>query len=131
MKTRENGKDEVTIISAGVFIEGKVTSNGNVRIDGRLNGDITAEGNVTVGEGGEVNGEIKAEVINVGGTVNGSLNAREKVVLEAKSNLKGDLITKILVIEAGAMFDGKSSMGSGGQIKPAKPEPALAFKPNP
>ncbi len=127
MKTRENGKDEVTIISAGVYIEGKVTSNGNVRIDGRLNGDMTAEGNVTVGEGGEVNGEIKAEVINVGGTVNGSLNAREKVVLEAKSNLKGDLITKILVIEAGAMFDGKSSMGSGGQIRSPKPEPALIF----
>ena len=130
MKTRENGKDEVTIISAGVYIEGKVTSNGNVRIDGRLQGDISAEGNVTVGEGGEVNGQIKAEVINVGGTVNGSLSAREKVVLEAKSNLKGDLITKILVIEAGAMFDGKSSMGTEA-VRTPKPEPALSFKPNP
>jgi cytoskeletal protein CcmA (bactofilin family) len=130
LKTRENGKDEVTIISAGVYIEGKVTSNGNVRIDGKLQGDITAEGNVTVGDGGEVNGEIKAEVINIGGTVNGSLSAREKVVLEAKSNLKGDLVTKILVIEAGAMFDGKSSMGSGAPRIP-KQEPALSFKPNP
>lgn len=130
MKTRENGKDEVTIISAGVYIEGKVTSNGNVRIDGKLQGDIAAEGNVTVGEGGEVNGEIKAEVINVGGTVNGSLSAKEKVVLEAKSNLKGDLVTKILVIEAGAMFDGKSSMGSEAPRMPRQ-EPALSFKPNP
>ena len=130
MKTRENGKDEVTIISAGVYIEGKVTSNGNVRIDGKLHGDIAAEGNVTVGEGGEVNGEVKAEVINIGGVVNGSVSAREKLVLEAKSNLKGDLVTKILVIEAGARFDGKSSMGTGGQHT-LKPEaPALNFKPN-
>jgi cytoskeletal protein CcmA (bactofilin family) len=131
LKTRENGKDEVTIISTGVFIEGKVTSNGNVRIDGKLNGDISAEGNVTVGEVGEVNGEIKAEVINIGGVVNGTVTAREKLVLEAKSNLKGDLVTKILVIEAGAMFDGKSSMGSGGAKPASKPEPALAFKSNP
>jgi cytoskeletal protein CcmA (bactofilin family) len=131
LKTRENGKDEVTIISTGVFIEGKVTSNGNVRIDGKLNGDISAEGNVTVGEVGEVNGEIKAEVINIGGVVNGTVTAREKLVLEAKSNLKGDLVTKILVIEAGAMFDGKSSMGSGGAKPASKPEPSLAFKSNP
>jgi cytoskeletal protein CcmA (bactofilin family) len=124
------GKDEVTIISAGVFIEGKLTSNGNVRMDGRLNGDITAEGNITVGEGGEVNGELRAEIINVGGAVNGSLFAKEKVVLESKSNLKGDLVTRILVIEAGAMFEGKSSMGSGDQVRTRR-EPGLAFKQNP
>lgn len=111
MKTNNNiGKDEVTIISAGVLIEGKLSSNGNIRIDGTINGDVFAEGNITVGENGEINGQLNAEVVNVGGKVNGSINAKEKLTLEAKSNLKGDLITKILVIEAGALFEGKSSM---------------------
>ena len=113
MKTRPNdlGKDEVTIISAGVSIEGKLNSNGNVRIDGEVKGDIAATGNVTVGEHGEVNGEIRASVVTIGGKVLGTIHSKEKLVLESKALLKGDLITKILVIEAGAKFEGNSSMG--------------------
>ena len=62
-KNESIGKDEVTIIGAGVVLEGKLSSNGNIRVDGAINGDITANGNVTVGETGEITGEIKAEVI--------------------------------------------------------------------
>jgi cytoskeletal protein CcmA (bactofilin family) len=112
MKTRENGKDEVTIISSGVVLEGKLSSNGDVRIDGSVNGDIQAKGNVTVGEHGDVNGEINAENITVGGKASGSVIAKEKLTLESKAVLKGDLTTKILVVEAGAKFEGNSRMGS-------------------
>jgi len=41
----------------------------------------------------------------------GSVNAKEKIIMESKANLKGDIFTKILVVEAGARFDGKSNMG--------------------
>ncbi len=109
-KNPDEGKNEVTIISAGVVIEGKLISNGNVRVDGSVNGDITANGNVTVGENGEVNGEIRAEAIVIGGKVTGTVNSKEKLSLEAKAVLKGDLITKILMVEAGAQFDGQSKM---------------------
>lgn len=109
-KNESIGKDEVTIIGAGVVLEGKLSSNGNVRVDGAINGDITANGNVTVGESGEITGEIKAEVISIGGRVMGSINAKEKAVLESKAVLQGDIVTKILVIEAGAIFDGSSKM---------------------
>jgi cytoskeletal protein CcmA (bactofilin family) len=112
MKSAEIGRDEITTISGGVIIEGKLTSNGNVRIDGRVNGDINANGNVIIGDSGEVNGEVNADVINLGGKVTGTVNAREKLVLESRSILKGDLITKILVIEAGAYFEGKSNMNA-------------------
>ncbi len=114
MKSTEIGKDEVTTISGGVIIEGKLSSNGNVRIDGKVNGDINAQGSVNIGENGEVTGEMNADVINIGGKVTGTVNAKEKLVLESKSVLKGDLVTKILVIEAGAYFEGKSNMSSGG-----------------
>jgi cytoskeletal protein CcmA (bactofilin family) len=120
MKSTELGKDEITTISGGVIIEGKLTSNGNVRIDGRVNGDVSANGNVIVGENGEINGEINADVINLGGKVTGTVNAREKLVLEAKSILKGDLVTKILVIEAGAYFEGKSNMNTASPVEQGK-----------
>jgi len=106
------GKDEVTIISAGVLIEGKITSNGNIRVDGAVNGNVFADGNITVGENGEVNGEITGEVVALGGKVIGSVTAKDKLTLESKSYLKGDIVTKILVIDAGAVFDGRSQMNS-------------------
>lgn len=109
-KTYENGNDEVTIISSGVVIEGKLSSKGNVRVDGNVKGDVNVNGNVTIGESGDINGQVNADVITVGGKVVGKLNAKEKVVLEGKATLKGDLIAKILVVEAGAKFDGNSKM---------------------
>ena len=113
MKTRPmNGNTEdITIISNGVKIEGKVTSTGSLRVDGSLQGDLNARGNVTVGEQGNINGAIVANIVTIGGKVVGTVNAKEKLVLESKCVLKGDIITKVLMIEAGAKFDGKSSMG--------------------
>ena len=108
-----NGNPEdITIISQGVKLDGKITSDGSIRVDGQIEGDVNCKGNMTVGEMGEVKGQVNADVVTIGGKVIGSVNAKEKLVLESKSNLKGDLITKILVIEAGAKFEGKSNMGS-------------------
>ncbi len=116
------GEEQVTIIGTGVVIEGKLASTGDVRIDGNVKGDIKAEGNVTVGESGGVDGQIHADIITLGGKVTGSVNAKDKLVLEAKASLKGDIVTKILVVEAGAKFDGKSSMGDNRELLP-KPTP--------
>ena len=102
--------DETTIISRGVRIEGKVSSAGNIRVDGEIQGDISSKSNVVVGESGQVNGQIIADSITIGGKVSGSVKAKDKLTLEASANLKGDLFTKILVVEGGAKFDGKSMM---------------------
>jgi len=108
----EDGKsEEITIISNGVKLEGKITTTSNIRVDGEIQGDIVSQSNVTVGENGQVNGKINASVIMIGGKVSGSVSAKEKLVLESKANLKGDIFTKILVVEAGAKFDGNSKMG--------------------
>ena len=114
--------EDITIISNGVKIEGKVSSTGSIRVDGILEGDLNAGGNVTVGEQGDIKGEIVADVVSIGGRVVGTINAKEKTVLESKCTLKGDILTKVLVIEAGAKFDGKSSMGNAKEFTPPKPE---------
>ncbi|MGQ9798614.1 MAG: bactofilin family protein [Ignavibacterium sp.] len=112
MKTKYYGSnmDEVTIISSGVVIEGKVNSNGNIRVDGTIKGDIIAQGNLTIGESGNIQGQIVGDIVTIGGKVEGSVSAKDKLVLESKSVLKGDITTKILVVEAGAVFEGRSSM---------------------
>jgi cytoskeletal protein CcmA (bactofilin family) len=114
MKSKTNGNstmEEVTIISSSVIIEGKLTSNGNVRLDGVVKGNVEAKGNLAVGETGNIQGDIHADSVTIGGKVEGVVNAKDKVTLESKANLRGDLVTKILVVEAGAIFEGRSSMG--------------------
>ncbi len=118
MKPKFENGDEVTIISSGVVIEGKLSSKGNVRVDGIVKGDVNVTGNVTIGESGDINGQVNADIITVGGKVVGKLNAKEKVVLEGKAVLKGDLIAKILVVEAGAKFDGNSKMDDTSSFTP-------------
>lgn len=122
-KGMNGDSDDITIISQGVKLEGKITCDSSIRVDGNIEGDINSQGNVTVGEYGEINGKVNGQVITIGGKVNGIINAKDKLVLEAKANLKGDVFTKILVIEAGAHFEGKSNMGeskgSAGSFTPS------------
>lgn len=101
---------EVSILSSGVKVEGRIYSDGNMRIDGIVNGDITVNGNLTLGEESEVKGEIKARNITVSGKVEGTVSASDKFILEANASLIGDLSAKVLVVEEGALFEGKSVM---------------------
>ena len=112
MKNVNGDSDDITIISSGVKVEGTLSSHGSIRLDGTIKGDVNCEGNVTIGDSGEVSGKVNGLSITIGGKVDGTVNAKEKLVLESKADLKGDVFTKILVVEAGARFDGKSNMGS-------------------
>ncbi len=126
------GKDAVTIISEGVVIEGKLMSKGNVRIDGTVNGNLEVSGNVTIGKSGFVKGEVTGQMIIHGGKIEGTLRSNEKIVLEGTSILKGDIFTRILVVEEGAVFDGNSSMSSKEKTNlfnpPAPPSPPKDIK---
>lgn len=108
------GKETVTkdlnLIGHGTIIEGRVRSQGGVRVDGRVLGDITAYEGVSVGVSGEVQGNINAKTITIGGKVRGSLSAQEKLVFLGQAVVQGDIRTAKLVIDEGAVFDGKCSM---------------------
>ena len=68
----ESKSEETTIISNGVKIDGKLTSSGNIRVEGEIQGDISSQRNVVVGERGKVNGQINADTITIGGKVSGT-----------------------------------------------------------
>lgn len=104
--------NDVSILSAGVKIEGKFISEGNVRIDGQILGDVEVTGNLTFGETSQIKGNVTAKNITISGQVQGIVSADEKLILESHSKLIGDLKAKILIIQEGAVFIGKSSMNN-------------------
>lgn len=107
--------DDVSILSRGVKITGKFTAEGNVRIDGHIEGDVNVEGNLTLGEMSLIKGNVSAKNLTASGKIEGAVFAKEKVILESNSSLQGDLTTKILVIHEGAKFNGNSTMNSSNE----------------
>ena len=110
---------EINLIATGTVFEGKIKTPGSIRVDGKIVGEINATQNVSIGNSGELDGNISAKNISVGGKIKGMIMAQEKLVLEAKSHVRGDIRAAKLVIDEGAIFDGKCSMTE------AKPMPNL------
>ena len=108
---------DVSILSSGVKVEGKFYSDGNVRVDGKILGEVKVNGNLTLGETCEIKGDVKAMNVTISGNIEGTVTASDKIILDLKSSLKGDLFAKVLIIEEGAKFDGRSTM-SQTAIKP-------------
>lgn len=108
----------VNIIGAGTTIEGDITTNGDMRIDGSLTGTINVKGKLVVGPSGIVEGEIICQNADVSGTIKGKIGVAELLSLKSSSKLNGDIITNKIAIEPGAAFSGSCSMG--GVVKDIK-----------
>lgn len=112
----KNDGNELNIVGAGTVVEGKLRTAGSIRIDGKLIGDIHAGVNIHIGVTGEVEGTITGKNITIGGKATGTITAQEKLVLEGKAVIKGDIKAARLVIDEGAAFDGNCVMN---EAKPA------------
>ncbi|MEA3286424.1 MAG: polymer-forming cytoskeletal protein [Candidatus Marinimicrobia bacterium] len=99
-----------TIIGRGTHVSGDMNINGSAHINGTVAGSIIASGFVTVSESGVVKGGIKGEYAIIGGIVGGNVEVAGKVALGKAGRLKGDVIATRLIIEDGAVFQGRSSM---------------------
>ncbi len=120
-----------TIIGKGTNIDGTVTIEGATRIDGNVTGKLVSNDIVTVGATGVVKAEIRAKAIIIGGRVEGNLYASEKVELQTKSELLGDITSKSLLIEHGAIFHGNSKMKDVGGATQAASTSAQSSAPKP
>ncbi|HJZ40909.1 MAG TPA: polymer-forming cytoskeletal protein [Bacteroidales bacterium] len=111
-KIMENENNVINQIGVGTEITGDVATNGDIRFDGVLNGNLKTKGKVVVGETGAVNGEINCKNSVVEGKVEGKIVVAELLTLKATSSLTGDIVTRRLAIEPGAKFSGNCSMTS-------------------
>ncbi len=120
-----------SILGRDLIITGDVKTDGDVQIDGRIDGNIDA-GNITIGEQGIINGKIIAKSVHVRGKVTGKVDAGT-IELAETANVQADLVQDQLMIANGAFFDGKCARKStptsatkapekkaGSEKKPAK-----------
>lgn len=93
-----------SIISGDLVVRGTMISNGDVQIDGRIEGDVRA-GALVIGEKAHIEGDVFAEDAIIRGTVHGAIRAR-KVQLCSTCRVEGDILHEALAMEAGAFFEG-------------------------
>jgi len=133
-----------SIISTGLQVNGDIISDGDVQIEGVIVGDVRSR-TLTIGESGEVRGEVIADQLQVSGTVTGQIKARSVNLLRS-ARVQGDVLHESLSIESGAFIEGNvrriaakdlekqaqagatvSQIKEGGATAPAgQPEPAKA-----
>jgi cytoskeletal protein CcmA (bactofilin family) len=114
------------ILSKDVEIKGSIKFTNELIIDGKIEGEIISDGNLTVGENADIRGEIKTKSVTVLGKIHGNITVAERCELKARAQLVGDLKAARVIIEEGATFVGKSEVSSGGKT----PAPASSGTPS-
>ena len=107
------GQEDFTFLGRDVVFKGILTLEGNVRVDGQLEGELHSTGTLTVGEHAIIKGNITAGVLITSGKIKGDVIASEKVMILNPGIVIGDIRTPAISIEAGAHFHGRSDMGTG------------------
>lgn len=115
MANREGGHEPETIIAASVKVEGDFVSQGNVHIEGTVEGSLRTERDLRVGERAKITADVSAANATVAGEIRGNLMVGERLELEPSAKIFGDVRTKILAVAPGAMMNGRLIMGDGAE----------------
>jgi len=91
---------------------GKLFFEGPVRIDGQVDGEISANDVVVIGEGAVVNAQLKAASVVIVGQISGNITAAKRAEIRGNAKVFGNLTTPVLVVQDGALFEGHCTMGS-------------------
>ncbi len=99
-----------TLISAGRVLQGDLTSENDLRIDGTIHGNVYSKAKVVVGPSGFIEGNIEGVQADIAGRLAGNITATEMVQLRTNSSVQGNISAASLQIDAGAFFNGQSQM---------------------
>jgi cytoskeletal protein CcmA (bactofilin family) len=101
-----------TNINPGTQIEGNISSDGDIRLDGNMKGNITTKAKVVIGPSGSIDGNIDCQSADIFGKVNGDIHVQDLLFMKNTSVVDGDIFTAKLVVENGAKFNGSCIMNS-------------------
>lgn len=125
---------EVTIVGAGAKLEGTVVSAGSLRIDGQVKGQVNADGDVMLSAQSQVEADIRAQNVAVAGRFKGNIVVKGRAEIARGGRVEGNVTSKTLVVEEGAVFQGQSVMeqpspAPQGAAQPAQPVPKPEGRP--
>jgi cytoskeletal protein CcmA (bactofilin family) len=101
-----------TLISSGTTLKGDISSNGDLRMDGTIIGNIHSNAKIVIGATGVVEGDISGNQADIVGKVSGNVRAKELIQLRGDSLVTGNLYAGKLQIEPSATFNGQCHMGT-------------------
>ncbi len=110
--------DVVSIIGPGMKLVGDCTSDGTIRVEGRVEGSVQAAKSVVVGQNGTVHGDISTQDAIIAGRVEGSIKAESRVELQASCQVEGNIQSRRVKLDEGGRVDGQLKMG----VASKKPE---------
>ena len=96
---------EINVIAKNTIIVGEIKSDGDFRIDGTLEGNLTIKGKVIIGAAGVIKGNIEAPSADIEGRISGQLKVIKTLTVKATANISGDVVVGKLSIEPGATFN--------------------------
>lgn len=99
-------------IGKGTVLEGNIETYGNIRIEGKVIGNVKSKSKVALGNSSNIQGNITAQNADIEGEVKGKIEISELLVLKATAIINGDIVTGKLVVEPGAVFNGSCRMGA-------------------
>lgn len=98
-------------LTAGSKIVGNITADSDFRIDGTIEGELNCSGKVVIGESGCIKGSIVCQNAEILGLMDGKITCKQQLSLRTSGKIMGDVQTKTLIVEPGAIFNGTCSMG--------------------
>ncbi|MBT3364208.1 MAG: polymer-forming cytoskeletal protein [Flavobacteriales bacterium] len=120
-KSTESMSDHNKIVE-GAELNGNLQSPGDIRVDGKVKGNLTVGGKLVVGPTGYVEGNIVAKEVSISGQVVGQLNVKGLSSLHKTARIQAELTTEKLAIEPGAQFTGTCQMGSSKAMNQSQPQ---------
>ena len=98
-------------ITSGSKIIGTIIADGDIRIDGTVEGEMQCAGKVVIGEKGLIKGTVSCQNAEIMGLLDGKITCSQQLSLRASGKIVGDVHTKTLIVEPGAVFNGTCAMG--------------------
>src|SRR5687767_449796 len=115
-KEQKRAADEISTssntIGKGTYLEGNLETHGNIRIEGKITGNVKSKSKIALGSSSQILGNILAQNADIEGEVKGKIEISELLVLKATAVINGDIVTGKMVVEPGAVFNGSCKMGA-------------------
>ncbi len=119
-RRKENGKSNLdslpitTVVGNDMIFKGEILGEGIIRIDGKVEGNISSKQGIILGEKAAVNGTLESDQIIIFGNITGTIRSKE-LILKSTGSVKGDILSDFLQVEKGSRYNGNLKIGQQGE----------------